>query len=340
VPSTVGAVGLDGAAAGAYAIVGDGCTGLALGVGSSCTVGVEFHPVTIGNDVARLRLDADTDLGQHGHALVGMGLAVPPPDTSVNAIGVGVSLTTFYPYKDAYKDTTSVRGTLNEIGTVSVAIYSMSTGHRVLLKSLGPVSGPYGYAWNGRSVSGARQPAGKYRVVQTIRDTIGNIHSWTAYTTISNKRLYLHTVSITRSGATIAALGNGPGGSCRTSTSAYSRGMKLSSGSLYAAVGYSFKLPSATVYRSFKLSVTGRSGARPALVGLQDFAIGSAWVVQNFAPLRWAGTGYGTFSIKVNPPGHHSGRTVRAVVAAQNFSGPVAFDIRSVKLVAVYGILR
>ena len=339
-PVTVATTGFDSLDPGDFAIVADACTGTTLAVGDTCTIGVQFRPVDVGSRRARLRLDADTALGQHGYPLAGTALPAPPPDTDVDAVNVGVSTSTFYPPKDGSRDTVSIRGTLNETGTVSIAIYSTKTGHRVLLKSLGTKIGAYAFAWGGRSTSGTLQPAGKYRVVQTIVDALGHTRSWTSYATISTKRLYLHTATLTRSGSSIVARGTGAGGWCRTGSSVYTRGIKLYSGSLYAAVGYTFTVPSASVYRSFKLYVTGRSGSRTAEIGLQDFRLGTTWVVQNFAPLRAAGPGYGPFGITVNPTGHRSGHTVRAMVAVENFGGAASFDVRSVKLVVVYGLLR
>ena len=47
-------------------------------------------------------------------------------DTAVAAIGLGVAFPTFYPYRDAYRDTEGIRGRLNETASVVIQIYGPS----------------------------------------------------------------------------------------------------------------------------------------------------------------------------------------------------------------------
>ena len=51
-------------------------------------------------------------------------------DTGVAVSGVGVAYSTFYPYKDNYRDTVAIRGTLLEPASVTIKVYS-STGRKV-----------------------------------------------------------------------------------------------------------------------------------------------------------------------------------------------------------------
>jgi hypothetical protein len=60
-PLAVGAVALDGASAGAFALVADTCSGQSVAPGATCAVGVAFAPVVAGWRSATLRVPADTD---------------------------------------------------------------------------------------------------------------------------------------------------------------------------------------------------------------------------------------------------------------------------------------
>src|SRR4029079_3246971 len=103
------------------------------------------------------------------------------PANGVALLKVTVTPTTFYPYQDGYLDTVSIGGTLDEVATVSVAVYNAG-GTRVFLANLGSKNGAYSTTWNGRNGSGAMLPAGAYKVVQTLRDTTG--HSRTENTSV------------------------------------------------------------------------------------------------------------------------------------------------------------
>jgi hypothetical protein len=87
-------------------------------------------------------------------------LAEAPRDTTVGAHGLAIAPTTFYPVKDGYLDTLTIKGVLDEAGTVSAAIYSVATGNKVRVLTLGLRTGTYSLKWDGRSSSGILQPAG------------------------------------------------------------------------------------------------------------------------------------------------------------------------------------
>jgi flagellar hook assembly protein FlgD len=164
----------------------------------------------------------------------------------VEATGVGVSLTTFYPYKDGYKDTVAIRGNRGEPISVTIRIYS-PTGKLVRTFSVAAGSGAYSVAWNGRTATGTALAAGKYKVVQTLKDNVSSIRAFTSYTTISSKRLYTYTKTITKDYAH------------RSAQATYS-------------VAWDFTLPSATVYKKLVFGVYAKSSPSGAF-GPHDFAL-------------------------------------------------------------------
>lgn len=241
------------------------------------------------------------------------------PDV-VEASGVGLSPATFYPYKDGYRDTTSISGSRNEPASVAITIYSPK-GAVVRRASIPVGTGHYAWAWNGKSISGAAQAAGKYKVVQKLTDGFGSTKSVISYVTISKKRIYSHTVTITK-----------------TVSQATRRSSSL--------IGWSFTLPSATVYKSLVLSVYGQNtsyvGSRGLRLGGWDFrfcAITAAWnsrcvpsnvALKGFGEIRWTST---TLSTTYDRHGH----TVRGVVfATPGSSGKVS----TVRLKVTYGVLK
>jgi hypothetical protein len=126
-------------------------------------------------------------------------VVVVAADKGVNATLVP-SLATFYPYKDLFRDTSRLGGKLNERATVTIRLYNSSN---VLKRSwaLG-WKNPGGYyaTWNGRTAAGSALPAGKYKVVASLKDARGNTRKLTAYVTISWRKAIWKSVSVTRYG--------------------------------------------------------------------------------------------------------------------------------------------
>ena len=96
-------------------------------------------------------------------------LTVQVVATTVDATGVGVSNTTFYPYRDGYRDTVSFRGTRLEPISVLIRVYR-PTGALLLTRTIARGEGAYASVWNGRYSSGSLLPSGKYKVIQTLTD--------------------------------------------------------------------------------------------------------------------------------------------------------------------------
>ncbi len=180
------------------------------------------------------------------------GLTVAPD--SVDANGVGVNYSTFYPKKDGYRDTLTIKGNRLEPIAVSIKIYN-SNGKRVKSVTKSRGSGAYSYAWTGKDSSGAILPAGKYRIVQKLTDAAGTSKSFTSYANLSRKVLVTRTVYVTKKGTAVTAGGSTGSGSIKGSTAGgYVRLHGAGYGN-WAGAGYQFKLPSATVYKSIQFQV-------------------------------------------------------------------------------------
>jgi hypothetical protein len=267
-------------------------------------------------------------------------LRVGPPDQVVSASGVGVNLSTFYPYRDAYKDTVLVRGTLAEWATVKIAIYNASTNGKVRAFDLGLRRGAYSVAWNGLSTAGTRVAAGKYKVVQTLQDQLGNKLTAVAYTNISWKRLYLYSGSKTLYGAQYSYHGD-PGNGSISTRSAYYRGIKVTSGSSWVAVGYTVSLPAATVYKSVAFKVLGKSpNGRQAWEAIWNPSWGSYLYVDSYDLAKPIGPSYKWWSTSGSLATHQRSRVARAIVLAVYDGASVTFDVSKVQFVYTYGVLR
>ena len=262
-------------------------------------------------------------------------------DLAVDATGVGISASAFYPVVDGYRDTILVRGSRHEPISAAIRIYSVTTGKLVRSVNLPSASDPYSWAWNGRSNAGTLQPAGKYRVVQTLTDSASNHLTVTAYTTISLKRLYFHSVTIAKNGDQYSIYGDPGNGSVSQSASSYARGVRLASGSSWVAVSYAFTMPSATVYRTISFKVLGRStNGTKSSIGIWNPGWGSYAYVSSYSQAKAVGPGYGWYTTSGPGSALHSGRTARAVVFAEYGPGGKVFDVSKVSLVVSYGVLR
>lgn len=175
------------------------------------------------------------------------------------------SLTTFYPYKEGFRDTVSLGGVLDERAAVTVKVYS-STGSLKRSWSLGwKATGKYAVAWNGRTATGAALSSGKYRVVASFKDLRGNVRSITGYTSISWRRAVWKSVTVLKY-ADAGAYATADGGALYYSND-YAHGIILDSGSMIrncvgcglAAGQFVFTLASTSVidYRYIYIEVRG-----------------------------------------------------------------------------------
>ena len=239
---------------------------------------------------------------------------------TVDATALAVQYSTFYPYKDSYRDTTAVKGNRLEPLSVSIKIYNSSNG-LVRSASYARGTGAYSYAWNGRTSSGTILAGGKYRIVQTLTDAFGTKKSWTMYSYLSTKRLVTHSTYVTKYAYPPAASSSGgTGAGYYSSTSKY---LKLVAGSDgFVLAGWQFVLPSATVYKSLKFQVYAKSPASPFnQIGGQNFswcALSSTWYgdcFDHFVAIRSSTTAW--YSTSLSPTYNRTGRTARGILAVQ-----------------------
>jgi hypothetical protein len=206
----------------------------------------------------------------------------------VEATGVNITYSAFYPYRDGYRDTLAIRGNRNEPISVAINVYS-PTGSRVKSVAIPSGTGPYSYAWTGRNSAGSVLVAGKYKVIQTLRDSAGIKMTITSYVNLSRKRLYYYTAYVTKLGKTISSVGDSGTGSVYLSSTGYAKLVgKYPYG--WVGVGYQFSLPAAAVYKSFYFQIysKGAYSVPPSQIAMQNFqacAYSSAWDVSCFN--RW-----------------------------------------------------
>ncbi len=235
----------------------------------------------------------------------------------------------------------TARGTLHEPGALSFRVTSVKTGKVVRTGSLASVDGSWVWSWNGRNSAGTLQPAGSYRIEQTVRDALGNKVTSARLVTLSLKRLYWHSTSKTLSGRSYDAVLDPGDGYVSRSKSHYTGGVQIASGHAEAGVRYSFSLVSATTYGTLSFSVLGRSpNGRQAIIAVWSPSRGSALDVGAYDAAKLAGPGYAWWVTSTSTNTHRSGRSVRGLVAVFFGSSAASFDIAQVKVTYRYAILR
>ncbi len=260
------------------------------------------------------------------------------PDTTLDASGVGTDLTTFYPVKDNYRDKLTISGLRNEPITVDIRVYS-PTGSRVVLTRIALGAGAYSYLWSGRDSHGAVRAAGRYKVVQTLKDGAGNTLVVTKYVNLSHKKLVTKTKYITKKGLSITA---GSSGNIFVSKSLGYAKLVGSSGNP-AMAGYSFTLPSATVYSSitFQIYATGPTSLPKSQIGLQNMTwcpdLSGAWNIGCFDRWRsWSGTSVAWHSSSGSPSLNRKVTKVRGAI----YSSHGTVTVRKVRVKVVYRVLE
>ncbi len=274
---------------------------------------------------------------------------------TVAASGVGRSSPKVFPVRDDWKDTVTIRGTRLEKASVTIKIYS-PRGKKIREKTYGASKGTYSYAWKGRS-SGKVLPAGKYKIVQVLKDEYGAKAKSTSYVKVVTKRMSWYSKAITVSpGPRHYQVGSTDTASSLSAPSSKSTKPVVinnaASGLAWIAAGYQFTLPSASTYRSLSFRVRGSwTGTTAPKIGLVPWNGGGSvgWASMYFTTrARTAmGTSPSTWyrQTMTNLTGIRSGRSVRAAIDSFTgpsgwSAGPYRYSITAVKLVVKYGVLR
>jgi hypothetical protein len=232
--------------------------------------------------------------GDEGFAGATTDKLVPVVANKIDATGVGLNRTTFYPYRDGYKDKVTARGTRNEPASVTIKVKS-PTGKTLKTVTIATGTGAYAWAWNGRNASGKMYAAGKYKITQTLND--GHMSkTWKSYVNLSAKRLYTYTKSYKKSMA-------------QRSAGSPSKGW----------VGWKFTLPSATVYKKVVFSVYGKSGSPRGVFGPHDYSIcpsNTTWNYRCTSPYATFPASWSWKSVSGSVSRNRHGTTVRLYAIA------------------------
>ncbi len=268
---------------------------------------------------------------------------------TVASSGVGLSSGSVFPVRDGWQDSVAIRGNRLESISVAITIYG-PTGARVASAGFARTSGAYAYYWRGVTSSGRIMAAGRYRVVQVLTDAYGARAAYTSYVTLSTRRMYWYskTLTVNPRNWQFGSSGN-PGEISRPSASTTAALAMVNRGAAAAwrAVGYQFTLPAASTYRSLSFQVRGAwSGTTSPKFGLIPWA--RSWSVYSTSRRRTSmGTSRTGFYAQTitSVSGIVAGRSVRAAI--DSFAppsgwaaGPFAYSITGVRLVVSYGILR
>ena len=259
-------------------------------------------------------------------------------DAAVDVTGLRVDFPTFYPFVDKYRDAEFIRGRLNERALVVIRIYSPA-GSLIKTVNLGLRNpGDYVATWNGRNAAGSILAAGTYRIVQQLTDSVANVRLATFNVALSHKKLSWTTSTVTLYGAQHSAKGHGGTGYVSLSQP-YARGVRVSSGSGWAAVRYSFTLHTGVAYSSLTFRVLGRSpNGRQAAEGLWNPNYGTSLDADNYDG-RLIGPAYAWWSLTLPSANHRSGRSVFGEVLVANTGYVRTFDIAKVQLVYRWAVL-
>lgn len=202
-----------------------------------------------------------------------------------------IQYTTFYPYRDSYRDTNAIRGTRNEPASVSIKVVS-PTGRTVKTGSFAMGAGAYSLPWSGRNSAGTMLASGTYTVTQALTGADGSKLVVTGKVVLSAKRLYTTSKSITQTFPTqVDYAGTG-------------------------WAGWQFTLPSAAVYKKLVFAVDAKSNRPVGKFGPQSYTkCGAAYVGPAcVSPIASLATTRGWRSVTGSASSNRSGRHVRIFV--------------------------
>ncbi len=257
-------------------------------------------------------------------------------DTAVRVSGLGTTLPKFYPVADGYRDTVGIQATPIESLTASIAIYTPG-GTRIRKVDLGTRSSAYTWTWDGRSDGGTLQSAGRFRIVQSFRDGVGNMLADTRYVDLSKQRLVDKTWSKTVDGEDFL----GAGGTVSRTGSTYARGVLLDSVIGWAAVNYRYHPPSAISYTSMKFTAWGKSpNGQQGIIGVHDPTQGHSLDLGSYRSLKAVGPGYDDWATTSTTVARDSAGDLYGLVYVQYGLTFARFDVQKARLTVVYRVLE
>jgi hypothetical protein len=277
------------------------------------------------------------------------GTASTAPSVVANkarATGVGVSATSLSPIVDGWRDTVTARGTRLEPLSVAIVVKD-AHGNAVRTFTSRTAAGPYAWAWNGRRSNGAALPAGRYTIVQSLSDPYGSRpHAVTTSSVVlSLREIKWSAITITATpGPRCFAFSSGDGVGPYSCSSTVPLRLAAAAGH-WPGVGYEFRLPSATAYRSIRVEVVGTSTGRQPTVGFHDWTLGLAWG-QLYRP-DWRSTAISPTATRsagvttTDTARFISGRSVRVYIeGGGRLAGTFAFVVTGVRLLVSVATLQ
>jgi hypothetical protein len=248
--------------------------------------------------------------GDAGFAAATTNELVTVVANTIQATGVGLSYSTFYPYKDGYRDSVTARGKRNEAASVTIKVYSPTGKLLKTAPTIASATGAYSWPWSGRNSSGTMYPAGKYKITQTLNDGYMT-RTFTSFVNLSAKRLYTYTKTLTKT---------------------YPQRTREAANS----VAWQFTLPSATVYKKLVFAVYAKSAPGGGF-GAHDFTAcsKSTWNTACAAPAASIGTSFAWRKVTGSVARNRSGTYVRLYAAASTRS-----NLKYGRVIVTYAVLK
>jgi flagellar hook assembly protein FlgD len=253
---------------------------------------------------------------------------------------------TFYPYRDDYKDYFQPRVTLSEYARLRLTIYN-SSGHVVRTIEASKSAGRVYLTWNGRNSSSVRVAAGTYYWTYRATDAAGNRRTSGKYSVhVSDKRLIYKSATLTKNGDAFTAVETNDN-SCNsysTAASDFDHGVWLDNycdptydGFVLIQARYSFAVPSAVRYGTISVRAYGNTISPPSEIFAVYFG-GSSPIARVATANEYSSDWYALGS--VNGDGKvTSTHRMRIAVGVDNNYDLSDFDIGSVRMTVHYYVL-
>jgi flagellar hook assembly protein FlgD len=253
----------------------------------------------------------------------------------------------FYPVHDGYRDTFTSKVSINEAGSLSLTIATL-TGHIVrVLHTTNAAPGAFSLSWDGKNAAGHLVPAGTYHFHWAAQDVAGNRTTGATYNVVVSLRyLVTKTATITEHGSADKAFTGTA--SCATASKSQSvfkpyglvliNGCSMTHYQLVVAL-YAFTVPAAIVYSHIQLYTYGLAHAPPILMTslILNYSTGGPQFINNDLKVStktrvWTNIG------GISGSHHVSDRTVVISVGLAN-TPHARYDIGNVRIVVTYKVL-
>ena len=283
-----------------------------------------------------------------GDYAIVLKVSLGSPDTMVDASGFATNYGTFYPVVDGYRDTRQ-HPRQPRRDRLGLDLHLQPERHA------GPhPDGPVGHGRVQRRLERqehGRHPSGQRQVQDRLdrhRHERATTVSDTRYVTLSTKKLITKTFTQTIDGAKYSTLLKTGTGSASKTTTAYTGGLKMTSGVERHRRGGLLVLPppSAISYTTVTFTAIGKCTTNTMMIGLQNWTVCTTYSVScvtathggpALVGARRVGLGQRSRVQAVYPTSIHS---VRGYIFAPALPGTIrTLDVRDVKVTVTYKVL-